>query len=272
MTTGHFKRPPSGPKIGEEKTIDQLDPEHQAELGDLGSINATRQDIAEEDIPALARGDAAGAVDTDELADQLDALHDVLSAEKKEEDPEELAARPDEDDKAAFLRSILGNAAYTREYKLFGGMVVVEMRDLLPAEEDRIYAQLAMDQAAERIKTQEDWDIMLQRYRAMFGIEVLMQSGSPPMTDTKTAYATLNNEPTDLYEAANKYLRDNFSNSTVYRAVMRVVRIFRRHLDQLFEGALNSDFWTVDGSASQSEPTSREPSTTPSRQESEPGR
>ena len=57
-----------------------------------------------------------------------------------------------------------------------------------------------------------------------------------------------------------------FKGTVVYRSMMRVARIFQRHLDKLVEGALDSDFWEVGGSDSPSEPTSEEPSTTePSR-------
>lgn len=279
---GDFRRPPKGPKIGAEKTIEQLDPEHQAELGDLSSIKpeqpaaeasaagAQDTDAPDEtlDIPPLAQGVTEPGDEVESLADQLNALQAVMEREPQE-DPEVVAARPDDRDKEAFMRSILGNTAYTKEYSLFGGMVVVELQDLMPQQEDRIYAQLAMDQAAERIKTQEDWELMLQRYRAVFGIKRLLSAGKPVYV--RESDADKEKLCGDIYELANDHVRERFVSSTVYRAVMRVVRIFRQHLNQLFEGALNSDFWEVDGSVSPSRPTSEEPSTTQTDPDSAPG-
>jgi hypothetical protein len=272
MGTGDFGNPPPGPKIGQTKQFGELDPEQQAELGDLAAlepetVTPQEQPVAEPqeavqdaELPPLARGPLTDD-EAEEAAINLEAVQEAIEREIEEEDPEVLSAKPTAADKQEFMRSILGNVAYAKEYQLFGGMIVVTLQDLTPLEEDAIYGQLAADQAAGRIETESDWDLMLNRYRALYGIKKLLHTGE----EGTAAYArpTLDfDQETGIYETSGVWMEKHFGNATLYRAVMRTVRIFRYHLEAMFERALDSDFWKVDGSDSQSEPTSEAPSTT----------
>lgn len=276
MGIGDYKPPPRGPETTPTKDIEDLDPEQLAELGDLASLSPEVvtpvkkpvETIPEEDLPPLARDEPLSDEALDDVAVNLEALQQVVDEDLVLEDPEKVAGRPTPEEKQNFMRSILGNKAYSKEYALFGGMILVTMRDLTPDQEDRIYSQLAMDQAAKRIKTQDDWELMLDRYRALFGIKNLRQSGQ---LDSDSTYILPEDLQTSLYEPANKYLTQTFSTTTIYRSVMRTVRIFRHHLEALFERSLDADFWEVDGLDSPSEHTSKEPSTTPASPISEAG-
>jgi hypothetical protein len=133
-------------------------------------------------------------------------------------------------------------------------MIVLKLRDLSPTEEDRLYAQMSVDQRAERIETQDDWELALSRYRLFYGTEDLLWSGREP---EKSALG----DDAPVHERVQEML-SMYKNSTVYRAVLRASRIFRLHLEQLYDKALDPNFWEAVGSDSPSEPTSTAPSTT----------
>lgn len=252
-----FKQPPKGPVIGPMQDFTTLPDHRKEQLGDLAQlgaevisqpapldprVSAEAQEAAEaalveEDVPASKKS-------PEEIADELEALQAVLAEDIPDEpDPIDVAAEPLESDRRNFLRSILGDKQYEKEYVLFGGMLIVKMTDISPEQEDGIFAQLAVDQREESIKTQEDWELQLDRYRAVVNVKYAISSGT----------AIDKNQSEDLKEKVAELCRTK--NSTVYRAILRTVRVFRRHLDLMMEKSMQSDFWQVDGLSSPSEPT-----------------
>lgn len=257
-----FDQPPKGPKIGPMKHYSELPADKKASLGDLDKLAKDvfepakldpRVEVAEKETVKDPSGDETQPYDPEDIAEELAAMRTVLDQEAPEEPDEmEQVATPTEEDKQQFLRSILGDVAYVKEYSLFGGMLVVTMTDISPALEDRIFEQLALDQADGVIKTQADWDLMEDRYRIVTSMAKVLWMG-------KEAVANYN---TDSLRERVKARIDSLKSSVLYRALLRVTRVFRRHLDILCEKAMTSDFWQSGGPSSQSEPSSQEQSST----------
>ena len=263
-----FEQPPKGPKLGPMQDFQSL-PEHRKEqLGDLATLGAEvvsqpakldpriieqeqkeAEELLEEEAPQAPKKTP------EEVAEELEALHTVLEEDIPEEEPDPIdeAAEPTEDDRRNFMRSILGDIQYEKEYVLFGGMVVVKMVDISPKQEDEIFEQLAVDQREEIIKTQEDWEIQLDRYRAVTNVRSILKSGV-------AGDAPENPRKKTLREKVDSICR--MTNSTTYRAILRSVKVFRRQLDILTERSMQSDFWQVDGLSSPLEPTRPERSDT----------
>ncbi len=269
MGTGSFKQPPEGPKIGPEKSLDELPEAKRQELGALDKlalepaapdprVDATEQPEAKiEDLPPTGEADNAN-----EGVARMEALQHLLEeAPKPELDPElatiEEAAEPTIEERQEFIRCTLGNKPYTKAFELFGGAVKLKMVDLTPADTDVLFSQLADDQRSGVIQTVDDWNTELDRYR-MFWMTQQLVCGEETTQPYKEA---VESGAKKRRGALNAFLL-RFSGTVQYRAVLHATRIFQRHLDKLVEGALDSDFWEADGPDSPSELTSEEPSTT----------
>jgi len=249
-----FEQPPKGPKIGPMKHFSELPADKKATLGDLDKLSKEIFEPAKLDPRVEAEekktdpGEDTTPYDPQDIADELAAMQTVLEREAPEKPDEmEQAAVPSDEDKQQFLRSILGDTAYAKEYSLFGGMLVVTMTDISPALEDRIFEQLARDQADGTIKTQADWDLMEDRYRIVTNISKILWMGKQAVSDYNTE---------DLRERVKARI-DSLKSSVLYRVLLRVTRIFRRHLDILCERSMTPDFWQSAGPSSQSEPSSQ---------------
>lgn len=264
MGIGGFKEPPEGPKIGPTRDISELPPEKREELGDIEKLRMLADEpqldpgLAEEDERLRAQG-ADPAAETrvirraEEGAERLEALRSVLDEQAEPQDPIDMEAEPTDEDKRAFMRCILGDTAYEKDYILFGGMIKIALRDLTPRQTDIVFTQLAIAQRDGKIETEDDWELMLDRFRLVAGSTRLLWAG-------KQLLGPFDFE-TGLYDASESLLA-SLQNSTIYRALLRVVRVFQRHLSILAERATDSGFWVVDGPDLPSEPTSEGRSTT----------
>jgi len=261
----NFDQPPRGPELGPVKNFKDLSPEKREQLGDMEKLvsepapldpRVLEAEKAAETPPEPLRepdeSEETQKIQPDVTA-ELEALRAVLSQPDEvddEPDPEELAmqaaAQPTDEDKQRFMRCLFGDTLYTKEYQLFGGMLIVEMTDRPALIDDRIFMQLSLDQKMGEIETQDDWDIMLDRYRMVSNIAKVMWSGNQIMEA-----ATGSN----LRELVKERIDEGIKNSVVYRALLRATRVFRLHLDVMLERAMDSDFWQVGGASSQSEAT-----------------
>jgi hypothetical protein len=178
----------------------------------------------------------------------IEAFETLKQVLDREDDPIDVEATPTADDKAEYLRCILGNRHYQKRFELFGGSIVMDLRDLSPSEEDHLFAELARRQ----LVSNDDWALWLDRLRLLVNMEHLSIIGQPE-------YKHGLDEP--VLEQLPDFLA-RFKSATVYRAAIRAVRVFRRHLDIMLEKAGDAGFWAVDGSNLQSEPTQAAPSTT----------
>ena len=259
MGAGKMGMPPKGPKIGPTKDISEVSAEKREELGDIEKLKV----LADPGQPPPATADGEGAVDpsaetqvlarSEEGAERLEAMRAVLDAEEPEPNALDEEAAPTDEDRREFMRCILGDQVYGKEYDLFGGLIRLKMRDLTPKQVDTVFTQMTIAQKKGKIETEDDWELTLDRFRLVAGTEALLWAGKELLGpfDFKKG----------LYEASESLLQ-SFKNATIYRALLRVVRVFHRHLAILMERATDSDFWADDGPDSPSAPISEEPSTT----------
>ena len=271
MGVGGFKKPPEGPRIGPSKDISEVSEEKRAELGDIEKLKAiaepatldprvaadevaTDEQSREPEVDPGAETSVMDRTQAEKGAEHLSALQTVLQEEQPEEDPLDADAAPTDDDKREFIRCLLGDQPYMKEYELFNGMIKIRLRDLSPAQEDQLFAEMAIAQRNGKIATEDDWDIMLDRLRMVACSDSLMWAG-------KEICGAI--DPKKGLYIASESLLQSFKGATTYRALLRIVRVFRRHLQILMERAMDPDFWEVDGPDLQSAPISKEPSTTP---------
>jgi hypothetical protein len=212
------------------------------------------------DLPPAAEPDNSG-----EGVKRLEALQSVLAeVPEPPADPEEVAieeaAEPTIEERQEFIRCVLGNKPYQKAFELFGGAIRLTMADISPKEIDTLYSQLAKDHKAGVVETMDDWSTELDRYRMFWTIKELMWGDECSKPHAMAMETTLLRNQLDTFMM-------RFKSTVPYRAMLRVSRIFQRHLDKLMAGALDPDFWEGGGSDLPSEPTSEEPSTT----ESSPG-
>lgn len=242
-----FSQPPEGPKLGPSEEFEKLPDHRKEQLGDLAALDA--KPVAHQGVPetsvvpdevreaAEAELKEAGDDNTEEATEQLEALQAVLAREESEEEVDTIAedAEPTDEDTQSFMRSVLGDKPYEREYPLFGGLYVVTMIDLAAKDEDKIFAELSKDQKTGKVSTEEDWELQLTRYQAVKNVCKISQSGKDEVSDPfKGTFA----------KGVAKLCQ---LNSTLYRGVMRTVRVFRRHLEILVENSLRPDFWKAGG-------------------------
>jgi hypothetical protein len=259
MGIGEFAQPQAGPKIGPEKTLADLPEAKRQELGELGKLAATpKASAAIEELPVADVPD-----NSEDGVARLEALQRVLTEDEPvpEQDPEEAAieeaAEPTIEERQDFIRCMLGNKPYRKNFELFGGAIKLTMADLTPREMDMLFSQLAKEQKDDVIQTVDDWNTEFDRYRLVWTTEELTwgdEVSKPHAEAMATASQLLRKQMDDFM------LR--FKSTVPYRAMLRASRIFQLHLDKLEKGALNSDFWADDGLGSQSEPISEEPSIT----------
>lgn len=252
-----FEQPKQGPKLGPVRDFKDLPPEKREALGDIDRVLApAKLDPRVVEVEKALQGDTEPQREPEpeeepqgtqeDAADDLEALRAILLRDEEVVDPIDEQAAPTEDDLRRFMRCLFGDVQYTKEYSLFGGMLVVKMKDMPPSFEDRIFTQLSQDQRAGAVDTQDDWDLSLDRYRMITNIVEVLWSGqeikAPEITDTGK----------NLGEVFYGFY-EQLKNSVVYRALLNTTRVFRRHLDVLTERATDSDFWQVDGPSSPSE-------------------
>jgi hypothetical protein len=256
MPLGEFKPPQEGPKIGKEGAVGDLPPHKQEAIGDFAKELADRGlDKPTATDPAPPSVDApelsAEAEDTVQRGiDTLAALQRVHEQEGTQEDlpdPIEEAAEPTEEDKQEFLRAMFGNKPYKKVFKLFGCNTIT-LQDVTPAQEEELYSQLANA----KIPQGNDWAVTLDRLRLVaYNRSYNWDGHKKKLPDDIMPSAEIADELINMLPSA-----------TVYSAMMRCARIFRRHLEIIVERSIASDFWTVDGSSSLPEPLPEEPSTT----------
>jgi hypothetical protein len=130
-------------------------------------------------------------------------------------------------------------------------MLVMTMQDVPPTVEDKLFTELAAAVDDGTIKTDDDWQLALDRARLATNVSDVRMAKSEPVK------CSVDEKP--ILEQAQERMK-LFPSSSMYRAALQTVRVFSRHLEIMLDRALDSDFWEVGGLDSQSEPTSEEPS------------
>jgi hypothetical protein len=88
-----------------------------------------------------------------------------------------ITEEPTEEDKTAFLESVLGGGRFVRDITLMGGKLIVRFRTLTVAEEDLILANMKRKLDNNEVANQDEWQLGYTRMR-MFGMLASLVMGS----------------------------------------------------------------------------------------------
>lgn len=209
-------QPPLGrkPNIPPVVPLTQASTERQEEYKDLFGVAKDAE-----------AGDPVAPVDADNQPKAIDPL-----ITKPEEPP------VSDEDKLAFVESILGEKPYSKSYQLFGGKVSATFQDRSVGDSEAIYARLDEDYSAGKIKSEEQWQIGLERYHMACGLKSVKIASSNQ------------NEVIDLRGDFKERLQRLMQlPQPVYRALMNASRAFEGEVNFLVEKANDPDFWAAGG-------------------------
>ena len=177
----------------------------------------------------------------------------LLECGKGEVAEAELAVKVEavsEEDKRAFLASILGNKRYEKIYTIFGD-TKVRLVDRSNDETEFIFAQLDSND----IKTDNDYYLNLERSQLAFQLREVHAPASGAIS-----YEPLVLEGAKLKERVDLFLK---LPKPLYQALMEVGRQFEAHVDLLTQRATDANFWKPGVQSSRSTPRAQARSTTP---------
>jgi hypothetical protein len=141
-----------------------------------------------------------------------------------------------EEDKRAFVRSLLADRSFEKPYLLFGGQVEVVLVDRTTVETDKLFDQL------DKIEDESVWSLEADRMCLASTLREIKRpdgrSSFPPTDDWHGRWGELRKLPRPLYEA-----------------LIETSRNFEALVNQMVLKARDPDFWPAGGSASQSRRT-----------------
>ena len=163
-----------------------------------------------------------------------------------ESEPPAVAAEPPkpkepeipEEDKRAFVRSILANRVFEKVYPLFGGQIEVTFVDRTTAETDKVFERLGKLGD----KDDNEWSSEADMLCLCSTLREIKQS------DGRNSFP-----PTDDYEARKTDIKK--LPRPLYEALVGASRDFEELINHLIAKARASDFWSAGGSASPSKRT-----------------
>jgi hypothetical protein len=148
--------------------------------------------------------------------------------------PEDTQLHISDEDKLAFVESVLGAKPYAKDYQLFGGKVHARFQDRSVADSESIYEQLDADYASGAIKSDEQWQVALERYQMACGLSSFtMERAKGPLDMGGT-----------FQECLTRLMR---LPQPVYRALMEASRKFEDEVNFMVEKAGDPDFWEAGG-------------------------
>lgn len=287
MGVGGFDKPPESPKIGPTKQFSELSKAKQEELGDLADAakdtvfkpaalppelegeelelqrrKGEEEQVALSDQPPKEPTDWENQQEPDprlvKAAESFGALKSVISREEEEHLHDEVrlqkAAVPTDEDKENLFRALLGGLRYEKTFELFGGMVRVTLTELTQGEEDAIFVEMGKAQSAGVVKTEDDWMVLFDRMRMMYGVKEIQTSG-------QDSYSRDPEKADRIQHTDAEAFVGRFKGSILYQSLLKSSRVFRAQTEMMTEAASESDFWKVGGPDSQSSLPPEEPST-----------
>lgn len=157
------------------------------------------------------------------------------AAAPAENSPPSLAT-PTTEDKQQFVRSILGEKQYGKEYKLFDGQVRVRLLDRTMEETEAMYTWLNSQVDQKKIKDDDEWQLQYERYCLASTLTALFLA-------TKAVTGIEGKSPLEKMELVAKLPKP------LYRALMALSRVFEEHVDILTGKAQEQGFWKTGGGA-----------------------
>ena len=162
---------------------------------------------------------------------------------------------PKYQDKMAFLHSVLGQKAYTKNYPLFGGRLTATFRTLTTKEVDIIYSQAYSDKDSGKITTDVDFWELLNRNRLFLQLSSLKGDGiaqpdlpdgySPETNPSAEAYWKTEDGTPSLTEIEEYLVTNLLKTEFLFRTVNNACNQFNRLVAKMEAMADNSDFWNA---------------------------
>lgn len=160
-----------------------------------------------------------------------------------EPEPDPLAL-PTDEDKQAFVRSLLASKSFEKRYSLFGKLDACFV-DRTTEQSEALFQQIEADSAAAVIKTDNDgqWQVWVERYQLASTLRDLRQSGTGVQSFV----------PTDkLNERVKDFMK---MPKPIYQGLMQASRYFETLVSAMTERATDADFWKAAGGGSPSKRT-----------------
>lgn len=194
---------------------------------------------------------------------------DDKPAEKPKEKPEEDATckhcqrdlaslrsmvKPTEEDKKAWMRHILGEERFRKEFVLMGGKLKVTMRSRTAEETDLIFQQLNRDAVSGIIPNiaafaNPTYYARLHRITAVISLDriELEQAGPNPVVFPPIGQAYTASEGKSLVEVAEPAIIGRIKHEAVVNSVTWCARAFEGICRELLERMNDSNFWKTAG-------------------------
>jgi hypothetical protein len=216
MAAGEFSQPPpQGARIPPSVPMDKLDPE-RAKL--YAGLDARLEEPEEPTQPSLP------------------------IPSPPEPDLDDQYYLPDEEDKKAFLRALLGGKQFEKRFSLYG-TIEASMVDRTTDQTEALYTALETDSKAGKIRTETDeqWITWVERYRLASSLSEYKDANGP-----KRYTAT-----TEFLERTKELMK---MPKPLYAAFMQTSRRFEAVVDVLTRRAHDPGFWKTGGASSPSKP------------------
>lgn len=162
--------------------------------------------------------------------------------------------KPTEEDKKAWMRHILGEERFRKEFTLMGGKLKVTMRSRTAAETDMIFQQLNRDAVNGVIPNiaafaNPTYYARLHRITAVISLErlELEQAGPNPVVFPPVTQAYTPVDGKTVLEIAEAAVIGRLSHEAVVNAVTWCARAFEGICRELLERMNDSNFWKTAG-------------------------
>lgn len=260
--------PPAVPK--QIVDIDDLPAEHQARLRD-----ALRYAVELEDrldrvpvIPQAAPGlrealELSARVEVDGVEDVDDTAPPVSNGETSGLNTARAAICPQchfnqdntdvidvsEDDKYAYLQSLLSGSPFRRRVPIFGGVVSLILRSLTTDEATAVDAQMMDDLKHDRVDTQIEFHTARLYYRTALGVERIDFGADKAAVTPKLSSIAIQPGPdgitpvTGLPQLLRRFESDVVPQESLRRSVGRAYMKFQRLVERLEANSETPDFW-----------------------------
>jgi hypothetical protein len=161
--------------------------------------------------------------------------------ERDRPDPEELS----EVDKGNFVQSILGQIPFRKRYKLLGGNVLIEFRNLDSYESDIIWMQTSLDAKAGDILDEAKYIRTLADYRMCLGLALVkIGSNTYKFPDSLEEWNLDPKSPTKgLKELVAQIYKTALKSESLRHAVASQFFRFQRLVERLEAHVDRPDFW-----------------------------
>lgn len=161
---------------------------------------------------------------------------------------------PSDQDKTAFLHTVLGGRPFVKEYTLMGGNLRLTFRGLTVKELEEVYKQASKDVKDGKISATVDHYEQLNRYRFCLQLSSVETVQPPSLRDLPDGFSKETNknatafwEDSDLPTIENWLSENVLMSESLYRMAHVACANFNRLATKMEAMVDNSDFWKLTG-------------------------